>query len=557
LVATVAFVIGAIAGSGGAPAGQDLALRFVTAWARADYPRMYTYVDDATKRRLTVSQFSAAYRQAALTATLSRGRPASAQAPHNGVVPVPVTLTTRVFGTIVTAFEVPTVGEGSTARVRWSSRLLFPGLRPGEKLTRQTFLAPRAPLLARDGSPLAKGPPDSSGQRPSGLGAAGTAITGVLGPPPPGRADALRAAGVPASARVGVNGLERVFDARLLGSPGGELRAGDRIIASAVPRPGTPVRTTISPRLQRLALSALGGRLGGVIALRPSSGEILALAGIPLSGLEPPGSTFKMVTLTAALDAGVASTHSSFPIQTEAVLSGVKLQNANGESCGGTLAQAFAISCNSVFAPLGAKLGARRLVAMARRFGFDEDPGIAGAATSRVPDASRVGDALAVGSTAIGQGEVQATTLQVATVAATIAMGGQRPRPTLALGERRPSVTVTRPEVARTVRAMMLGVVRSGTGKSAAIPGVAVAGKTGTAELKQTVCPSSATSTDSASSSACQPNDPTNTDAWFAAFAPAGHPRIAVAVLLVKNGAGGDTAAPVARQMLVGGLKGA
>jgi cell division protein FtsI/penicillin-binding protein 2 len=128
-------------------------------------------------------------------------------------------------------------------------------------------------------------------------------------------------------------------------------------------------------------------------------------------------------------------------------------------------------------------------------------------------------------------------------------------------------VPVTSAGVARTVRRLMTGVVRSGTGTSAAIPGVVVAGKTGTAELKS-ACSSSgsesgagsgASESRSAESGAtgCQgaASEASNTDAWFAAFAPALHPRIAVGVLLVKDGAGGDTAAPVARQVLEAGLR--
>ncbi len=104
----------------------------------------------------------------------------------------------------------------------------------------------------------------------------------------------------------------------------------------------------------------------------------------------------------------------------------------------------------------------------------------------------------------------------------------------------------------------MIGVVRFGTGTSAAIPGVVVAGKTGTAELK-TACTPSGTSSAAGESGpgegGCQAaNEPSNTDAWFAAFAPALHPRIVVGVLLVKDGAGGDTAAPVAREVLEAGL---
>jgi cell division protein FtsI/penicillin-binding protein 2 len=113
--------------------------------------------------------------------------------------------------------------------------------------------------------------------------------------------------------------------------------------------------------------------------------------------------------------------------------------------------------------------------------------------------------------------------------------------------------------VARTVRRLMIGVVKEGTGTSAAIPGVVVAGKTGTAELKTECNPASDTSDESSSagSSGCvgADSEASNTDAWFASFAPALRPRIAVGVLLVKDGAGGDTAAPVAREVLEAGLQ--
>jgi penicillin-binding protein A len=316
----------------------------------------------------------------------------------------------------------------------------------------------------------------------------------------------------------------------------------------------------------RVAVTALGGQLGGIVAMQPSTGEILAVAGIGLDSLQPPGSTFKMITLTAVLEAGLANPHSVFPYATFATLDGVKLNNANGENCGGTLELAFAVSCNSVFAPLGVKLGASRLVSTAERFGFNQEPGIPGAAESTLPAAAHIQGELDLGSTAIGQGQVLASALEMATVAATIADGGRRPRPTFASdASRAPRVHVMSAAVAHTVRRLMIGVVRSGTGTSAAIPGVVVAGKTGTAELK-TVCPTSSSTGSStatgepgsgeAGAAGCQgtASEASNTDAWFAAFAPALHPRIVVGVMLVKDGAGGATAAPVAREVLEAGL---
>jgi cell division protein FtsI/penicillin-binding protein 2 len=276
-----------------------------------------------------------------------------------------------------------------------------------------------------------------------------------------------------------------------------------------------------------------------------------------------------MVTVSGVLQAGIATPHSSYPYGTYATLDGVKLSNANGEECGGTLELAFAVSCNSVFAPLGVKLGADRLVAMAEGYGFNHEPSIPGAAESTLPAAAQIQGELDLGSTAIGQGQVLASALEMVTVAATIGDGGRRPQPTFALeSPAGPGPVVTSASVASTVRKLMIAVVREGTGTSAAIPGVTVAGKTGTAELKTASTCSSAGEEASAkegeaggssseSSEACKgaSSEASNTDAWFAAFAPALHPRIAVGVLLVKDGAGGETAAPAAREVLESGLQ--
>jgi peptidoglycan glycosyltransferase len=578
-LAGVSFAIGAIVGGNHtASASHKLASHFLAAWARSDYAAMYADIDSASQRSTTPGQFASAYRQALVTATATRvqlaGRPGDRP---EGVVAVPTLVHTSLFGTLRLRFTLKIVADtaGEGARIAWSPSAVFPGLEPGERLSRATTMPRRAPVLARDGTLLAEDSGTGGEQhRSSPLGEVANAVLGSVGPVPAARRTALEAQGVPATATVGVSGLELALDDRLRGTPGGELLAqpsgagSGRVLASAAARPAPALRSSISPAVQRAAVAALGGQLGGVVAMQPSTGRILAVAGIGLGGLQPPGSTFKMITLSGVLEADIANPRSNFEYATYATLDGVRLNNANGENCGGSLELAFAVSCNSVFAPLGAKLGASRLVSTAERFGFNQPVGLAGVPQSTLPAASAIQGELAVGSTAIGQGQVLATPLEMANVAATIADGGRRPVPSFdQTAAPAPAVRAISAPVARTVRRLMTAVVRRGTGTAAAIPGVVVAGKTGTAELKsqselKSQCSSSTSSEASpreerGSSEGCggTSTEPSNTDAWFAAFAPALHPRIVVGVLLVKAGAGGETAAPVARQVIEAGLQ--
>jgi cell division protein FtsI/penicillin-binding protein 2 len=176
-----------------------------------------------------------------------------------------------------------------------------------------------------------------------------------------------------------------------------------------------------------------------------------------------------------------------------------------------------------------ARLGAKRLVDAAEKFGFNESPGIPGAKTSTIPKRMAEGND-EVGSSALGQGRVLATPLQMAVTAGVIANDGMRAKLTLRAGQKPEYVRVTSPRIARIVKDMMVEVVKdpTATGPAAAVSGVTVAGKTGTAEVGEDL--------------------PEN--GWFAAFAPAERPQVAVGVLIVGGGAGGDSAAPVAGSVL-------
>ncbi len=559
VLAGAAFAGGMVVAAGRGNDERDVVKRFARAWERGDYGTMHAQLTAASGKRVPVAGFTRRYRSAADTATIASLRTGPPTRPRDGVVDLPVTVRTRVFGTIRGIVQIPVQTGDDGPRIDWAQRMTFPGLRDGEKLQRRTNLPQRSDLLARDGTPLAAGT-----ARTSSLASA-SAISGALGPIPAERAGELRAEGVPADAQVGTTGLERIFDDQLRGRPGGVLRAGSRDLGAGIAERAPNVRTSIAPSVQTAAVDALAGHLGGIAAVRPATGEILALAGIAFSGLQPPGSTFKIVTLAAALEAKVAGPNSTYPVQTSTTLDGVELQNANGEACGGSLTNSFAHSCNSVFAPLAVKTGADKLVAMAESLGFNEPTGIPGAATSTIPPAKEIGDDLALGSTAIGQGRVQATALQMSWIASTIGRRGRRPRLTLEAspGGRRWD-RVMRQSTASQVTKMMTAVVAQGTGTAAAIDGVRVAGKTGTAELKSTQRPECRTTPPEQGTAATpaqppadcpQANDPSDTDAWFSAFAPAGEPRIAVGVLVVGAGAGGDTAAPMARSVMEAGLK--
>jgi peptidoglycan glycosyltransferase len=494
--------------------GEDpsraVAQRFADAWAAGDLEAAWRLTTAKTRAEQRLGGFRESYRQATRAATVTDVRVGRAGEPRGGRVPVPVALRTRLFGVRRGTIEFPVERSGETARVAWIPALRLPGLRPGERVHRRILRQPRRAAVL-----------DASGRRLSRTSAA----AGLVGSAPSGDDRG--------------SGLEAHYDERLGGRPGAELRYGRRRIARVAVVRGRPVKTTVRPSMQTAATRALGGRLGGVAVIRPRNGSVLALAGLAVSAPQPPGSVFKIITLAAALEERETRPSESFPVRTAATLEGVALRNAGDESCGGTLTTSFAHSCNSVFAPLGARLGARRLVAYAERFGFNEKLPIPAAKPSTIPPARELKDDLAVGASAIGQDRDLATPLVMASAGATIANGGVRARPRLLRTQKVKRRRVVKRRVARQVRDMMVAVVRGGTGTAAALPGVDVAGKTGTAELVPTA--------DAAS-------NPANTDAWFVAFAPASAPKVAVAVMLVGAGQGGASAAPVAREVLAAAL---
>ena len=564
LIALIAFVIGANAGASGS-AESEAAERFAEAWERNEFAAMYRELNPGSQRKIELNDFVTAYREAEEAATLSSLEaaeprdPSSIEVPEEGsqaeertVVPVPVAVTTVAFGPLETVLELP-FAEGGIA---WEKSLAFPGLRSGERLESEVELAPRAAILAADGSPLAEGPAEA---RSHPLGSAAIDVTGEVGMAEEADAETLARHGFPPGTPVGVSGLERAFNARLAGRPGGSLLAvsaasgATRTLAEAEPRAGAPVKTTIDPDLQEATVSALAGRVGGIAVLDTRSGNVRALAGYAFSAPQPPGSTFKMITTVAALQKGVLSLDDEFEIVDGVNVGGRFIENANGEFCGGTFREAFAESCNADFAPLGPEIGNDELVSVAERFGFNSPPTLyAERIVAQVePEMStipaEIGEEIDLGVTAIGQGEVLATPLQMASVAQTIANGGMR-QPTSIVANRklRPEakpVRVMSEQIADELTELMVGVVAGGTGTAGAIAEAQVAGKTGTAELGPKPGEENAETPEQIK------------DAWFAAFAPAERPQLAVGVLLIEaEASGGEVAAPAASEVLSAGL---
>ncbi len=555
VLATAAFAGGIVLASGpDSPAAQ----RFLSAWERGDYAAMHAELSGGAQSEYPLEAFERAYADAAETATIT-ALEAGEVSESDGAALAPISFDTHVFGSLEGELALPL----SDDRIEWAPNLVYPGLTADERLVRRTRAPARAAILATDRTPLAKGPASARTLDP-----AAAAVVGEVGSPSREQAAELASTGFPPGTLTGLSGLELAWNERLAGRPGGQLVAagageesdlsGGRIIASSEPIAGKPVRTTIDPLLQESAVSALGSLYGGVAVLDAEDGSVLGLSGLAYSAPQPPGSTFKIVTATGALDAGVVGLEDEFPVETSNSEIGREIPNAHDEACGGTFAVSFARSCNTVFAPLGAELGGEKLVETAELYGFNATPELFDPDATQAVDPppstipAELSESVEVGESAIGQGRVLATPLELASISQTIANGGVRlPTPIARTPELRPEgepVKVTSKQTAATLRDLMVGVVNEGTGVAAALPGIQVAGKTGTAELGP---------------AALEPGQelgpgeepPQETDAWFTAFAPAAEPKLAVGVMVVNSeGDGGTVAAPIARQVLATGL---
>ncbi len=338
-------------------------------------------------------------------------------------------------------------------------------------------------------------------------------------------------------------------------------------------REGNDVVTTLDPKAQQTAIQALGGQPGSVVAIEPATGAVRVMANVPdfnpndiperfsqlnraegsplfnraTQGRYPPGSTFKVVTAAAALDSGKFTPASILDGSSPKTIGGVPLSNFGGTSYGPTdLTNALTHSINTVWAQVGEKLGKKTMADYMERFGFNREPPLDYPKDQMTPsgvfDKGRLIDpatAVDIGRVAIGQERLQVAPLQMAMVASAVANDGKLMRPHLTDRIVRKDGRIKRriesdlfskvmsQKASDQLGQMMASVVKEGSGTAAALSGIDVAGKTGTAERGA------------------------DNQAWFIAFAPVDHPKVAIAATVEHtSGQGGTVAAPIAKQVM-------
>ncbi|MGH3320264.1 MAG: peptidoglycan D,D-transpeptidase FtsI family protein [Streptosporangiaceae bacterium] len=376
----------------------------------------------------------------------------------------------------------------------------------------------------------------------------------------------------------GATGVERAEDSILSGQDSRLLVHRFIDLATGGKPKGGSVVLTLNANAQRVAYQDLAGKTGAVVALNPQTGAILALASRPsydpnrlashesdkvkkayktlthaddkpllnraIDQTYPPGSTFKVITSAAALSSGdyQPSTQIPAPHVLNLPQTTATLNNFAGEVCSPTgrmsLADALRMSCNTAFGDLGLRLGAKTVREQAEAFGVNDQFEIPMETAKSVFPSGL--DKPQTALSAIGQYNDRMTPLQMAMVASGIGNGGVVMKPYLVQEEKAPDLSTigqhtpheygraVSPRVADELKGMMELVVNQGTGTAAQVPGVQVAGKTGTAQNAE----------------GAQPHG------WFVAFAPADNPKVAVAVVVKNGGQGGVVAAPIAKDVM-------
>lgn len=370
--------------------------------------------------------------------------------------------------------------------------------------------------------------------------------------------------------RYGITGLEKQYDSTLLGEDAMDLSKVVQFVTEKKDEVGYSIRTTLDSKIQKKAYSLLGNNKGAVVAIEPQTGEILAMVSTPsfdpnnleknwqnlntnkdiplynraILGMYPPGSTFKVVTAVSALENLPGITERRFDDDGVLVFNAKEsLKNYAGHSYGNiNLKQAFYKSSNVVFGTLGMELGNEALKTTAEKFYFNNTipSNDFVAKNSRFPslESYEKGN---MAQSAIGQGEVLATPIEMALVAASIANDGVIMKPLIVKEILKPTgqsikkikaeelQRVTSIENAKIIKEYMRATVTEGTGGAAALESVEVCGKTGTADTGR---------------------EGEKPHSWFIGFAPYDNPKIAIAVIVENGGTGGGIAAEIAGQVI-------
>jgi hypothetical protein len=513
---------------------EDAAKSFVAAWSRGDVAAMKALTDRPPAdfdQRFTRLRDD-------LGVTAQRYTVASVGDADGGKAGGSYTAELTLAGDRKWTYEgsLPLVERDGEWLVRWSPELIYPTLREGQRLRAARAWPDRAAILAADGSNLSASPSGSARQ--------------LAGPVGPASEKAAKELGAPYQKDdpAGADGLQRQYERRLAGTPALTVQIVDaennpvKTLKRFGGTDGEPLKTTIDPKTQAAAGNALGGakKPASMVALRPSTGEILAVANKPggynraLMGQYPPGSTFKVVT-AAALVAGGVSPSTKVPCPATTNVGGRSFHNYQHEDFGNIpFREAFAHSCNTTFARLAVdKLGEQRLAQVADQFGFNV-PIIAGLPAVRAAFPATK-DETAFASASFGQGKVLTSPLNMASVAAAAADGTWRsPRLVDAAlagraadaGGRKPEAPKKlEPAVEKALHSLMPAVVSEGTASGVGFP-PGTAGKTGTAEFGS------------------GKNPPTH--AWFIGY----RKDIAFAVIVEGGGTGAEAAAPIAAKFL-------
>ncbi len=441
--------------------------------------------------------------------------------------------------------------------------------------TEHDFNRPRGPILAADGTVLARSVPLPRGsafkyQREYPTGDLFGNITGYY------------------TFNFGSTQIERTQDAVLMGDTNEQKIRAISGLFSGTDSTGSVV-LTMRPDVQQVAADALGTREGSVVVMDPHTGAVIAMISNPrfdpaavavhdakkaedaltfLNALpgKPlltnayqerymPGSSFKVITTSIAFENGVTSLDRVFPATKEYIPPQTTdpIQNYGGSVCGGTMVEVFFRSCNIPFAQLAIELGPQLMVDGTKKWGIGEKvpidlPGPVASSFGEVTDFTDQLPLLAIGG--FGQGSTTMVPLHMAMVASTVANGGVMMKPHVVdatldhsgdvLSRTTPSVWKTPivPTTAETLKSLMIEVVNRGTGTAMQLEGgIQAAAKTGTAQLNTT--------------------GPERSNAWIIGFAPAEAPQYAVAVVLkggpddeISAGTGGKLAGPVAKQVL-------